>query len=193
VGGLRVPPVPIPPGADAGPPGRREAVVPLSAPERLSTMLTRWNPFEEMQRLQDEAFRTFGGQRQEWRPAVDIHEDEQAIKLMAELPGVRQEDVSVEIEDNVLTLTGERKLEHEDKREGYHRIERAYGAFSRSFVLPRTVDTQGIEAQMREGTLTVRLPKRAETQPRRIDVKAESESSSAETSDGPRQDVPVHA
>jgi HSP20 family protein len=154
-------------------------------------MLTRWNPFEEMQRLQDEAFRSFGGQRQEWRPAVDIHEDEQAIKLMAELPGVRQEDVSVEIEDNVLTLTGERKLEHEDKREGYHRIERAYGAFSRSFVLPRTVDTQGIEAQMREGTLTVRLPKRAETQPRRIDVK--SEPSSDETSDGPRQDVPVHA
>jgi HSP20 family protein len=142
----------------------------------LVAMLTRFNPFEEMQRLQDEFFRPWGNaQRSALRPAVDIHEDETSIRVLAELPGLRAEDVSVEVEDNVLTLSGERKLEHEDKREGYHRIERAYGSFSRSFVLPRTVDTQGIEAEMKDGTLHLRLPKRAESQPRRIDVRATPE------------------
>jgi HSP20 family protein len=154
-------------------------------------MLTRWNPFEEMQRLQDEVFRPWGtGQRQALRPAVDIHEDEGTIKVMAELPGLKPEDVHVEVEDNVLTLSGERRLEHEDQREGYHRIERAFGSFTRSFVLPRAVDAQSIDAQMKDGTLTIRLPKRAESQPRRIDVKAGESSGDGER--GGRE-VPVHA
>lgn len=133
-------------------------------------MLTRWNPFEEMQRIQDQ----FLGARERTalRPAVDIHESEDAIRVIAELPGIKPEDVHVEVEDNVLTLRGERKLEHEEDKEGYHRIERSYGSFSRSFVLPRTVDASNIDASMDNGTLTVELPKRKETQPRKIDVKA---------------------
>ncbi|MFW5877106.1 MAG: Hsp20/alpha crystallin family protein [Myxococcota bacterium] len=149
-------------------------------------MLTRFNPFEEMHRLQDDLFRPWsGGQR--LRPAVDIFEEEGAMKMLAELPGVRPEDVQIQVEDNVLTLTGERKLEHEDQKEGYHRVERAYGSFTRSFALPRTVDTTGIEAELKNGTLVITLPKRAESQPRRIEVKG-GEAASEE-----RKDVSVHA
>lgn len=136
-------------------------------------MLSRWNPFEEISRLQDEMFRTFGGgERGLMRPSVDIFEDEKSIRLMAELPGIQAEDVKIEIEDNVLTISGERKLEHEENREGYHRVERRFGSFTRSFVLPRTVDSNNIEANMKHGVLTITLTKRAEAQPRKIEVRA---------------------
>ncbi|MFW6067260.1 MAG: Hsp20/alpha crystallin family protein [Myxococcota bacterium] len=157
-------------------------------------MLTRFNPFEEMQRLQDEFFRPWGtgGQRLQLRPAVDIYEDEGSIKVTAELPGVRPEDLDIQVEDNVLTLSGERRLEHEDHKEGYHRIERAYGSFSRSFALPRTVDSQAIQAELRNGTLVLTMPKRAESQPRRIEVKGSETPAEPEAASG-RKDVEVRA
>src|SRR5205823_9148124 len=132
--------------------------------------------------LQDQLFRTFGsayrGNRGEeeqaisasWAPLVDVFEDADAITLKVEVPEVDAKDVDIQIEGNSLTLKGERKLENEEKRDGYHRIERTYGAFSRTFTLPNTVDVEHITAESRDGVLRVRLPKRAETKPRQIKV-----------------------
>ena len=105
-----------------------------------------------------------------WSPLVDVFEDNDGITLKAELPEVDAKDVDIQIEGNSLTLKGERKLENEEKRDGYHRIERTYGAFSRTFTLPNTVDVEHITAESRDGVLRVRLPKRAETKPRQIKV-----------------------
>lgn len=137
-------------------------------------MLTNWDPFTEIQRLQEEMSRRYAGNGKAlaFRPAVDIFEDEESITLTAELPGMRVEDVQVDVDDNVLTLKGERKLEREDRREGYHRVERAYGSFSRSFQLPDGVDGEACEAEMRDGLLRVRLPKKPQPKPKRIDIKA---------------------
>ncbi len=133
-------------------------------------MLTRFDPFAELNRFQREMSRSF--EPSSWTPAVDIFEDKESIQVRAELPGVKTEDVKVDVENNVLTLRGERKLEHEDKKDSYHRIERWYGAFTRQFMLPRTVDPEHIDAQLKDGVLTVRLPKRAEVKPRQISVKS---------------------
>ena len=132
-------------------------------------MLTRWDPFEEMNRLQNEIFGGVGAWRAP-RLAVDVHEDEDAITLQAELPGVKPEEVNVQVESNVLTLSGERRFENQGKQGGYNRIERSYGSFTRSFVLPDTVKTDEIEARMADGILTLHLPKKPEAQPRRINV-----------------------
>ena len=134
-------------------------------------MLTRWDPFAEMSRLQNEISRSVGDpRRQPFAPAVDILETKDAILVKAELPGVKSEDVHVNVENNVLTVSGERRLEHEDEKDGYHRVERWYGSFQRSFALPRSVDSETIEAKLDAGVLTVRIPKKAEVQPRRIAV-----------------------
>jgi HSP20 family protein len=108
-------------------------------------MLGRWDPFSEMSRLQDEMYgrgssRTMGG----FTPAVDIYEEKDAIYLTAELPGVKPEDVHISVDKGVLTLRGERKMECEDKQEGYHRVERSYGSFTRSFV-PRRTEAEASE------------------------------------------------
>ncbi len=132
-------------------------------------MLTRFDPFAELNRFQREMSRSVGANA--WTPAVDIFEDKDSIQVRAEVPGVKSEDVKIDVENNILTLRGERKLEHEDKKDDYHRIERFYGSFTRQFVLPRTVDAEQIDAQLKEGVLTVRLPKRAEVRPRQIAVK----------------------
>lgn len=138
-------------------------------------MLTRWDPFTEMNRLHNELWRqSANGRAMGFRPAVDVHEDEEAITLRAELPGVKSEDVHVDVEDGVLTLRGERKLDREEDREGFHIQERAYGSFQRSFTLPNTVDFDKIDAQLREGVLHVRLPKTEQSKPRRIEVKGEA-------------------
>ena len=134
-------------------------------------MLTRFDPFAELNRFQREMARSFEG-GPGWTPAVDIFEDKESIQVRAELPGVKTEDVKVDVENNVLTLRGERKLEHEDKQDSYHRIERFYGSFTRQFMLPRTVDAEHIDAQLKEGVLTVRLPKKSEVKPRAIAVKS---------------------
>src|SRR5215469_2226179 len=123
--------------------------------------LSRWDPFGEMQRLTDQMFRPlFGGEeRRTFSPAVDIYEDQDAIVVRAELAGVKPEDVTISVENNVLTLSGERKLERKEEREGYHRIETVYGSFTRSFVLPESAKADDVEAEMTEGILTLRIPK----------------------------------
>jgi HSP20 family protein len=138
--------------------------------------LTRWDPFGEMQRLTDQLFRTWSpDERRGFAPAVDIYEDEDAIVVKAELPGVKPEDVNISVENNVLTMSGERKLERSEEREGYHRIESSYGAFTRSFALPESLRTDEVEAEMNEGVLKVRIPKKPEVAPKRIQVKGHGE------------------
>jgi HSP20 family protein len=145
--------------------------------------ITRYDPFRDLFRLQDQLFKTFGetyGTREEggltgaWTPAVDVFEDNDAITLKVELPEVDAKDVDIQIEANQLTIRGERKLENSENRDNYHRIERTYGMFSRSFTLPSTVDTEHISAESRDGVLRVVLPKRAETKPRQIKVQVDS-------------------
>jgi HSP20 family protein len=109
-----------------------------------------------------------------WSPLVDIFEDEEGINLKVELPEVNAGDVDIQLEGNTLTLRGERKLENADKREDYHRIERNYGTFNRSFTLPSTVEMGNVTAQTRDGILRIFLPKKAETKPRRIKVQVGS-------------------
>lgn len=140
-------------------------------------MLTRLDPFRDLARLQSEMSRLFdersygAGESVGWTPAVDIYEDDEAVTVRFELAGVDPKDVDVRFENGVLTLRGERKLEKEDKRDNYHRIELGYGTFTRSFSLPGTVDPTSIRAEARNGMLSVVLPKRAEAKPRSIQVK----------------------
>jgi HSP20 family protein len=147
----------------------------------MTTMATiaRFDPFRDLAVLHDRVNRLFGdayGAREEgvlsnWAPSVDIFENEKKeLVLKAELPDVRKEDVSVTVENNTLTLSGERKFDSEVKREHYHRIERSYGSFSRSFSLPATVDTTKIGAEFKHGVLTIRLPFRDEAKPRAISI-----------------------
>jgi HSP20 family protein len=145
--------------------------------------MTRYEPFRDLFRLQDQLFKTFGeayGSRDEsgltgaWVPAVDVFEDNDAITLKLELPEVDAKDVDIQVEANQLTVRGERKLEKSENRDNYHRIERTYGAFSRSFTLPDTVDTEHISAESKDGVLRIVLPKRAETKPRQIRVQVEA-------------------
>jgi len=143
--------------------------------------ITRTDPFRNFFNLQDQLFRTFdatygrGEQREEsmtatWSPLVDIFEDQDGITLKAELPEVDAKDVDIQLEGNTLTLRGERKLEKDENRDGYHRIERTYGAFSRSFTLPDLVDVEHISAESKDGVLRIHLPKKPETKPRQIKV-----------------------
>lgn len=143
--------------------------------------IVRSDPFRELFQLQDQLFRAFdaqqGGRRAEeglasWQPAVDVFEDNDAILLNVEVPGVDPKEIEIQVEGNALTIRGERKLDREDRREGYQRIERVYGSFSRSFTLPSVVDAEHISAEGREGVLRVVLPKKAETKPRQIRVQA---------------------
>ena len=140
-------------------------------------MMTRWEPFRDIARLQDEMSRLFddrrfgAGESVGWTPSCDIYEDEEGVTLRFELAGVDPKDVDVRFENGVLTVKGERKLEREDKRENYHRVERSYGTFTRSFSLPGTVDADKVKAETRNGVLTITLPKKAEAKPRAIQVK----------------------
>jgi HSP20 family protein len=151
--------------------------------------IVRWEPFRDlvsiqdrMNRLFDEAFR--GNSRQAsdedwalggtWAPAVDIYEQGGDIVLKAELPGVQPKDVDIRVENNTLTLRGERRLDQEVKREQYHRVERSYGAFTRSFTLPTVVDTEKIKADFRDGVLRVTLPQREEAKPKQIAININS-------------------
>jgi HSP20 family protein len=137
--------------------------------------LNRWDPFTEIARLQDEMSRQFLGKERRaegFVPPVDIHEDSDAIYVQAELPGVKAEEVHVNVENNILTLTGERKFEKDEKREGFRRVERSYGTFTRSFALPNSIAGDQVQAELTDGVLTVKLPKKAEVQPKRIEVKS---------------------
>ena len=148
-------------------------------------IVRRNDPFRDLVALQDQLFRTFdaayrGSGREDeqsmaatWAPLVDVFEDHEGITLKAELPEVDAKDVEIQVEGNTLTLKGERKLEREDKRDGYRRIERTYGAFSRTFTVPSTVDAENTSAGFRDGVLRITLPKRAETKPKQIKVQVE--------------------
>ena len=104
-------------------------------------------------------------------PAVDVYEDTQKVVLKLEVPGIRREDLDIRVEGRTLTVRGERRFESEEKEENFHRIERRYGSFVRSFTLPATVDTDSIDAQSTEGVLTISLAKKAEAKPKQIEVK----------------------
>ena len=143
------------------------------------TSLIRWDPFRTLPTLQDQVNRLFDtaftrpgddSTLTTWAPAVDIYENENELVLKADLPEVSEKDLDVRIENNMLTLRGERKFEREVKEENYLRVERAYGSFSRSFSLPNAVDAEKIKAEYRNGVLTVTMPKRAESKPKQVKV-----------------------
>lgn len=149
--------------------------------------ITKYDPFRELRSLQDEMNRLFTGAfpkagmqeellRGAWAPNVDIYENKEQLVIQAELPGMRTGDVEVSIENNVLTLRGERKFEKRDEGDNFHRIERAYGSFSRSFTLPQTVTAEGADANFTDGILTISLQKREETKARKIEIKVADES-----------------
>jgi HSP20 family protein len=135
-------------------------------------MLGYWDPFSELSRVQD---RFFGRPTQErefaFRPAVDIYEDDDGIHVQTDLAGVKPEDIKVEVENNVLTISGQRRMEHEDRRGGYHRVERVYGSFTRSFALSDEVSREDIDAKFENGVLTLKLPKRPAAKKREIAIK----------------------
>jgi HSP20 family protein len=111
-----------------------------------------------------------GNTPRRWIPAMDLVETDEHFVLKADLPGLAEEDVNLEVEDNVLTVSGERQAEHEDKREGYVRVERSYGAFRRSLTLPEGVDPEGVSARFDKGVLEVHIPKPEERKPRRVAI-----------------------
>ena len=136
------------------------------------------SPFPEVMDLQRSLDRLFGGgyitggesTTSAWQPSVDIFENESDIVIKVELPEVNRDDVQVNLDDRTLTIRGERKLEFEDKREGYHRIERSYGQFARSFTVPPNINREGLKASYKDGILRVTLPKAEEAKPRQITV-----------------------
>ena len=140
--------------------------------------MVRWEPAGELASMEvDRLNRMFSSLfnehlgRSGWTPAVDIFEtDNNEIVLKAELPDMKREDIGVTFEDGTLTLKGERKAEHETSRHRFHRLERQYGAFSRSFTLPASVDGSRISASYKDGVLTVRLPQRDEAKPKQIEI-----------------------
>jgi HSP20 family protein len=141
--------------------------------------LQRWSPVRDFTRLQDEVNRLFetslgvtrNTESYGWTPSVDVFEDVEGVTFKFDLPEVEGKDVDVRLEDGTLTIRGERKLEREDRREGYHRIERAYGTFARSFTLPATLDADKATAEHKNGVLRIFVPKRAEAKPKSISVK----------------------
>ena len=155
------------------------------------TVLTRWEPFREFATLQDRMNRLFresfndAGRDESlttstFAPAVDVYEDEHKVTLKIEVPGIDEKDINVNVENNTLTVHGERKIEKEEKEENYRRVERQYGSFTRTFTLPQTVDTENVSATYDKGVLKITLPKKAEAKPKQIKVNIASEKQSSE-------------
>ncbi len=146
--------------------------------------IVRYDAFRDLRNLQDEMTRLFAGiapvsadrddaLRGAWSPSVDISENKENLVLEAELPGMNRDDFELSIENNVITLKGERKFEKKTDDENYHRVERSYGSFVRSFTLPPTVTAAGANAEFKNGVLRVTLPKREETKARKIEIKGD--------------------
>jgi HSP20 family protein len=137
----------------------------------MSTSVTH-DPFSGLRLFEDAVTRLMSEPRanRPWSPSVDIFETEDALKLKADLPDVKTEDIDVRVEDRTLTLRGQRKFEKDDSARGYHRIERGYGEFVRSFAVPSTVDTEHVQADYKNGVLTVTLPKKEAAKPRQVKV-----------------------
>ncbi|HEX9961155.1 MAG TPA: Hsp20/alpha crystallin family protein [Pyrinomonadaceae bacterium] len=151
--------------------------------------IVKYDPFRDLRSLQDEVNRLFsmsfphgGGQdeimRGAWTPSVDIYEGKDEIVLEAELPGMKPEDVDVSIENNIITIRGERRFEKKDESDNYHRVERSYGSFARSFTLPRNVVGDQAKADFSNGVLHVSLPKREEEKARKIQISGASKNES---------------
>ncbi|MEA2282261.1 MAG: hypothetical protein QOK21_2868 [Solirubrobacteraceae bacterium] len=145
--------------------------------------IVRWEPLREFSTLQNEMNRLFntvfdapasggnGGQpMRRWMPAMDLLETDDHFVLRADLPGMTEEDVSIELEDTTLTISGQRKAEHENRREGAYRVERAFGSFSRSLTLPQGVDPEAVTASFDKGVLEVSVPKPEQRKPKRIAI-----------------------
>jgi HSP20 family protein len=151
--------------------------------------IIRWEPARELNSLQNEVNRLFGLfdppragaslASRDWIPATDLSEDQGEYVVRADLPGVTEQDVQIELQDNVLTISGERKSEREERKNGYYRIERASGRFSRSLTLPKGVDAESVRAHFQNGVLEVRIPKPAERKPHRVTIKAGGSSQPA--------------
>ena len=149
------------------------------------TVLTRFEPYREFATLQDRLNRLFQssfGESQDslttsssFSPAVDVYEDEHAVNLKIEVPGIEEKDLDIRVENNTLTVHGERKFEKEEKEENFRRVERQYGSFTRSFTLPQTVDSENVSANYDKGVLKISLPKKAEAKPKQIKVNVGSE------------------
>lgn len=149
--------------------------------ENLAMALVKYNPLRELRSMQDQMNRILNLSWNHdlpsedikeglWQPAVDIYETADSIVIKAELPDVDQKDIEVRIEEGTLILKGERKHEDEVKKENYHRIERYFGSFQRSFSLPTTVDQEKVGASCERGVLTITLPKKEETKPKQINI-----------------------
>jgi HSP20 family protein len=142
--------------------------------------VVRWDPYRELTSFADRFNRTFGApvsrERDEemslgaWMPPVDISEDQDKIRLTTELPGVREDQVTIQMEGGVLTIRGERKFEDEKQGRNFHRVERSYGQFVRSFTLPNDVDREKIRATFSDGILEIEIPKREDARPRQIKI-----------------------
>ena len=136
--------------------------------------VVRWDPFREMTNVQDQLNRAFGSflgeRRSSWLPSVDVYDGKEEVVLKADLPGVTPEDVDVEVDENVLTIRGERKSDYRADQERFYRVERPTGAFERSIALPAGVLADRIEASFEDGILTVRVPKAEEAKPKRIQI-----------------------
>lgn len=150
----------------------------------MNTQLSRWNPWKEMEQMQNRLASLWGmdplrgnaGKEEtltiaEWSPRVDIVEDEKEILVKAELPEMKKEDVKVEVDQGVLTVSGERKMEKEEKNKKYHRIEREYGSFLRSFTLPPEVMADKVSAEFKDGILMVHLPKNGKAGAKAVEIK----------------------
>jgi HSP20 family protein len=160
------------------------------------TVLTRFEPFREFATLQDRVNRVFREAytpegRDEtlttssFAPAVDVYEDEHSVTLKIEVPGIEEKDIDVRIENNTLTVHGERKIEKEEKEENYRRVERQYGSFTRTFNLPTTVDSEKVSANYDKGVLKIALPKKAEAKPKQIKVNVGTGSEKTLEAKGP--------
>lgn len=155
--------------------------------------LIRLNPFQEMRRLQDEFNRLldpgFPFENGElaaanWVPAVDIEETPETLRVIAELPGMKREDIQVEFENGMLTIRGQRAREEEKKEKNFHRVERSFGSFARAFRLPATVDAERISASYEDGVLKLEMPKREESKARRIQISGTGKQIEAEAKKG---------
>ena len=149
--------------------------------------IVRWEPLRELNSLQSEMNRLFntafdappsgaaGTVMRRWMPAMDLVESGDHFVLRADLPGMSEDDVSIEFEDGTLTVSGERKAEHESQEEGFHRVERSFGAFSRALTLPKGIDADAVTASFDRGVLEIRIPKPEQKKPRRIEIAREVE------------------
>jgi len=146
--------------------------------------IVKWDPGREIDTLQvdmNRLFDSFFGRRdagqsttRNWVPAMDLAETEDQLVLRADLPGLGRDDIDIEVKDNVLTISGERKAEHERKGEGFHRVERSFGRFSRSLGLPRGIDAKRVTASFENGVLEVRMPKPEERKATRVEIATEA-------------------